>query len=90
MKRLLGTSLFRKGILFLNARDSIPPFLKLATILTTGTSRNIYYKDPSLFKTQAVVDRCVDTLAYTFDVPRAKLNIVRETSAPFTSPMQES
>ncbi len=38
--------------------------------------RNIYYKDPSLFKTQAVVDRCVDSLAYTFDVPRAKLNVV--------------
>lgn len=38
--------------------------------------RNIYYKDPSLFKTQAVVDRCVDTLAYAFDVPRAKLNVV--------------
>ena len=38
--------------------------------------RNIYYKDPSLFKTQTVVDRCVDALAYTFDVPRAKLNVV--------------
>ena len=40
------------------------------------TLRNIYYKDPSLFRTQAVVDRCVDALAYTFDIPRAGLNVV--------------
>lgn len=30
MKHLLGTSLFRKGILFLNARDSISPFLEVS------------------------------------------------------------
>ena len=44
--------------------------------LTTEICRNIYYKDPSLFKTQRVVDRCVDVLAYTFNVPRAFLNVV--------------
>lgn len=39
-------------------------------------SRNIYYQDPALFKTQRVVDRYVDILAYTFEVPRAALNVV--------------
>lgn len=38
--------------------------------------RNIYYKDPSLFKKQAVVDRYVDILAFTFGVQRADLNVV--------------
>ncbi len=47
--------------------------------------RNIYYKDPSLFKTQTVVDRCVDALAYTFDVPRAKLNVVSASPVPHSS-----
>ena len=45
-------------------------------ILMADINRNIYYKDPSLFRTQAVVDRCVDALAYTFDIPRASLNVV--------------
>lgn len=38
--------------------------------------RNIYYKDPTLFKKQAVVDRYVDILAFTFGVQRAHLNVV--------------
>ena len=38
--------------------------------------RNIYYQDPSLFKKQAVVDRHVDALAFTFGVQRANLNVV--------------
>lgn len=38
--------------------------------------RNIYYKDPALFKRQEVVDRYVDILAYTFGVRRAELNVV--------------
>ncbi|KAL2040644.1 hypothetical protein N7G274_006623 [Stereocaulon virgatum] len=39
------------------------------------SKRNIYYKDPALFKTQAVVDRYVDILAYTFGVQRSALNV---------------
>lgn len=38
--------------------------------------RDIYYKDPSLFRRQAVVDCYVDDLAYSFRVPRASLNVV--------------
>ncbi|MCJ1275954.1 hypothetical protein MMC21_003759 [Puttea exsequens] len=39
------------------------------------SKRNIYYKDPALFKDQSTVDRYVDILAYTFGVPRAALNV---------------
>lgn len=38
--------------------------------------RNIYYKDPALFKTQSVVDRYIDIVAYTLGVQRAALNVV--------------
>ena len=38
--------------------------------------RNIYYKDPTLFKTQTTVDHYVDIIAHTFDVSRLALNIV--------------
>ncbi|SLM37891.1 Winged helix-turn-helix DNA-binding domain [Lasallia pustulata] len=40
------------------------------------TKRDIYYKDPSLFCKQEVVDRYIDDLAYTFEVPRSALNVV--------------
>ncbi len=60
--------------------------LKMSFIILMALSlRNIYYKDPSLFKTQTVVDRCVDALAYTFDVPRAKLNVVSASPVPHNS-----
>lgn len=39
------------------------------------SKRNIYYKDPALFKSQTVVNRYVDILAYTFRVQRADLNV---------------
>ncbi|KAL8895121.1 MAG: hypothetical protein Q9192_003828, partial [Flavoplaca navasiana] len=39
------------------------------------SKRNIYYKDPELFKSQKVVDRYVDILSYTFDIQRAALNV---------------
>lgn len=38
--------------------------------------RNIYYKDPALFKSQSVVDRYIDIVAYTLGVQRAALNVV--------------
>ncbi|KAK3057679.1 endodeoxyribonuclease [Extremus antarcticus] len=47
--------------------------------LRTGvviSKRDIYYRDPALFGSQAHVDRYVDDIAYTFSVPRASLNVV--------------
>ncbi|KAK2623907.1 hypothetical protein QTJ16_006541 [Diplocarpon rosae] len=46
--------------------------------LITGivtTKRDIYYRDPKLFMKQAVVDRYVDDIAYTFGVSRDALNV---------------
>lgn len=45
-------------------------------MLKHAPSRDIYYKDPSLFGKQDAVDRYVDDLAYTFEVPRSALNVV--------------
>ncbi|KAH7135132.1 meiosis-specific topoisomerase Spo11 [Dendryphion nanum] len=39
------------------------------------TKRDIYYRDPNLFLKQTVVDRYVDDLACTLDVPRYFLNV---------------
>ncbi|KFY10392.1 hypothetical protein V492_05045 [Pseudogymnoascus sp. VKM F-4246] len=38
--------------------------------------KDIYYRDPDLFVKQAVVDRYIDDLAFTLDIPRDALNIV--------------
>ncbi len=46
------------------------------------TARNIYYRDPALFKSQHVVDRYVDILAFTLGVRRANLNVVSSLSPP--------
>ncbi|KAI9744265.1 MAG: hypothetical protein M1818_002417 [Claussenomyces sp. TS43310] len=43
---------------------------------TVMTKRDIYYRDPELFMTQAVVDRYVDDLAFTLGVERDALNVV--------------
>ncbi|KAL8909026.1 MAG: hypothetical protein Q9207_000477 [Kuettlingeria erythrocarpa] len=48
----------------------------LFIMLIFSRYRNIYYKDPELFKSQTVVDRYVDILAYTFGIQRAALNVV--------------
>ncbi|KAL8871465.1 MAG: hypothetical protein Q9174_002708 [Haloplaca sp. 1 TL-2023] len=49
---------------------------KRRPILINRLRRNIYYKDPELFKSQKVVDRYVDILSYTFGVQRAALNVI--------------
>ena len=49
---------------------------RLSFLLTISCNRNIYYRDPALFKKQSVVDRYVDILAFTFGVQRAALNVV--------------
>ena len=38
--------------------------------------RDIYYRDPTLFKRQAIVDRYVDDIAHTCGVTRADLHVV--------------
>lgn len=43
--------------------------------------RDIYYIDPAYFKSQHVVDKIVDDLAYTIGVDRAALNIVSSSWA---------
>ncbi|KAI0087948.1 topoisomerase acting in meiosis [Irpex rosettiformis] len=40
---------------------------------TPTTKRDIYYKDVALFGSQSVVDRLIDDIAATMDVPRADL-----------------
>ena len=63
----------------LSPRGMSPTLSRISTCAVTDISlcRNIYYKDPALFKDQSTVDRYVDILAYTFGVPRAALNVVR-------------
>ncbi len=46
------------------------------SMLTVSRCRNIYYKDPELFRSQKVVDRYVDILSHTFGIQRAALNVV--------------
>ncbi|KAI9725007.1 MAG: hypothetical protein M1812_000283 [Candelaria pacifica] len=43
---------------------------------TITSKRDIYYKDPTLFLKQGVVDQCVDDIACTFGVQRSCLNVV--------------
>lgn len=38
--------------------------------------RDMYYRDPELFKMQLVVDRYVDNIAYTLGIERHALNVV--------------
>ncbi|RMZ31040.1 hypothetical protein D0859_04839 [Hortaea werneckii] len=53
--------------------------LRLIAILALATltwyTRDIYYRDVALFGKQAIVDRYVDDLAFTFIVPRSALNV---------------
>ncbi|WPH03730.1 meiosis-specific topoisomerase Spo11/meiotic recombination protein spo11 [Acrodontium crateriforme] len=39
------------------------------------SKRDIYYRDPALFGSQAYVDRYIDDIAYTFGTTRSALNI---------------
>jgi meiotic recombination protein SPO11 len=58
--------------------------------LVTGvitTKRNIYYRAPQLFLRQTVVDRYIDDLAHTLEVPRAALNIVATAKGLLFGPL---
>lgn len=54
-----------------------------ATPRNTDSSRDIYYRDPELFIKQAVVDRYVDDIAFTLDVPRQALNVAATAKGLF-------
>ncbi|KAK5733773.1 Signal recognition particle [Elasticomyces elasticus] len=41
----------------------------------TISKRDMYYRDPALFGSQTHVDRYVDDIAFTFNVPRSALNV---------------
>lgn len=48
--------------------------------------RDVYYRDPALFGRQSVVDRHIDSIASSLNVPRADLNIVRYMTQGWLSP----
>ena len=62
----------------ISKRYCFPPMALFSDYRSSGIprNRNIFYQDPKLFKSQAVVDRYVDILAYTFGLRRADLNVV--------------
>ncbi|KAA8912426.1 Spo11/DNA topoisomerase VI subunit A [Sphaerosporella brunnea] len=43
---------------------------------TTATKRDLFYRNPTLFRRQAVVDKAIDDLACTFGVRRGELHVV--------------
>lgn len=53
--------------------------------MLTFCLRDLYYRDPELFVKQAVVDRYVDDIAYTFGIERDALNVVCSNNQPHTS-----
>lgn len=45
-------------------------------VTDSESDREIYYRDPALFGRQSHVDRYVDIIARTFEVPRAALHVI--------------
>lgn len=45
------------------------------------TSRDIFYRDPELFKRQSTVDKYVNNIAHTCQVSRKGLNVVSESAS---------
>jgi len=50
--------------------------IPLLIALPTKIARDLYYRDPLLYKQQATVDRYVDDIAYTCRATRKDLNVV--------------
>ncbi|ORX51942.1 hypothetical protein DM01DRAFT_1064688 [Hesseltinella vesiculosa] len=50
------------------------------------TKRDIFYRDVALFRTQTVVDRIVDDIAYNDYVPQLTLNVVTPLEKPHIWP----
>lgn len=59
-------------VTFSHVTAPLVPFYPCAT----DETRNIYYQNPDLFRSQSVVDHMVDNLALTLGVGREDLNIV--------------
>lgn len=51
-------------------------FLACCKFETNVNDSDLYYRDPSLFGSQATVDRYVDTIAASLGVTRADLSVV--------------
>lgn len=52
---------------------------QIDTLLATNqitTKRDLYYKNVPLFKSQSVVDKAIDVIATSLNVPRLELNVV--------------
>lgn len=75
-----GISVTKRYYLYLPA--SHPGIQPVKSNLSVSI-RDIYYKDPNLFCKQSVVDKCVDTLTYTFEESRNALNVVRATNITY-------
>ncbi|RMY74342.1 hypothetical protein D0863_03304 [Hortaea werneckii] len=58
-----------------NLEEVLQLIATLALPSLTWHKRDIYYRDVALFGKQAIVDRYVDDLAFTFNVPRSALNV---------------
>jgi DNA topoisomerase VI subunit A len=41
------------------------------------SNRELYYRDPNLFRSQSNVDRYLEDIARSFGIPRSMLNVVR-------------
>lgn len=44
--------------------------------------RDMYYRDPALFGSQAVVDRHIDLISASLRIPRSQLHVVRSLISP--------
>jgi hypothetical protein len=58
------------------SRHKAVPFTNQTCCTILRNLRDIYYRDPELFRSQSVVDRYVDVVAYTCGVTRIDLNVV--------------
>jgi hypothetical protein len=47
--------------------------------------RELYYRDPNLFRSQATVDRYLGYITRSFGVQRPMLNVVSGFSSPFNA-----
>jgi meiotic recombination protein SPO11 len=51
-------------------------YMNAIIIDEANDGRDLYYRDPNLFRSQHTVDRYIDDIARSFGVPRSLLNVV--------------
>ena len=73
---MTGVSITKRYFLFPGSLRGTKLFYYLLWLMVTY-ARDIFYKNPNLFRNQSVVDRCIDNLAYTLAETRNSLNVVR-------------